>query len=93
MNFNEFQFFAHFFHTFSHIIGNSLVQLVEAQLHVVKVGNGFAQGLVEVDKLLLEMTKSQSAVIAALGSYFFKRKSISNINTHAPVTAIMPDFF
>ena len=67
------------------VFSDSLAQLTQAQLHVVEIGNGLTQRLVQVRKLLFKVSEGPSAVIAALGCHLVNGQRVSYVDTHAPV--------
>ena len=66
----------------------SLMQLLEAQFHVVKVRNGFAKRFFEVDEHLLKVAESLPAAESTVVVYFLPCYGIGYKKAHAPITIL-----
>ena len=51
----------HLVHSFCLVCRNSFLKLLQTQLHVVEVGDGFAKGFGQIDQHFLEVSESFSA--------------------------------
>ena len=69
-------------------LGAGLVELSEAALHVVEIGDSIVQVLRDISQLSLKLAKAFAYDIGALGRYYILRDTVGDVVHKAPILSL-----
>ena len=85
------QIIAHFLHTAYGIRSHGIAELLQAELHIVEIGNRLAQRIGDVRKHRLEIAESHTGIVRILGIHRLIGLGIGNEHHDAPIVlAVVP---
>ena len=80
---------AHFGSPSSPIVANCLTELLKAELHIVEVGNGFAQLDGDICQHILELSEGKTSKVRILGIDHIEALRIGDANHQSPIRFVV----